>query len=426
MRDKILKVLQNKGVSVYSINEIDEETFELFFVKKNLALPRAKNIKKYSLTVYRDMESENGKLRGSSNVCLYPEMTDNEIEESIDKAYFAAGYAGNRYYEIPSGSKEDTVIVPGQLNDMSVKDIAYKMAEALYSVDDNDTAFINSAEIFAIRRNCRVLNSQGVDVNYIKSEVKGEFVTQCISEGNDVEFYQDFGYDDLMVKELARKAKDALQIVSDRAKAKAAAKVGVYDVILSGKNIGEFLDFYKDRSDASMIYPKYSSYTQGCNVQGEGVEGEDLNIGLAATEPYSIEGIRMTDRPLLGDGKLKMIHGSSRFCSYLGVEPTGNYSKLVCLNGSIHYRDMIKQPYLHIVSFSDFQMDSFSGHFGGEIRLAYYYDGDKVVNVTGGSINGNIFEAQKNMVFSMEKYYDSNYEGPQYVKLKNINVSGVV
>lgn len=426
MREKILSVFKNKGISVYCVNETEEDTFELFFVKKNLDLPRAKKVKKYSLTVYRDMDKDNEKLRGSSNVCLYPEMTDKEIEESIDKAYFAAGYAGNKFYRIPAGVTEPTVVVAGKLNDMQVKDIAYTMANALYAADKDDKAFINSAEIFAIRRTCRVYNSEGVDVSYVKSEVKGEFVTQCINSSNDVEYYQDFEYDDLMEQELTRKAKDALKVVTDRAEARTAAKGGVYDVILSGKNIGELLDFYKDRSDASMIYPKYSSYTTGCNVQGDDIQGEKLNIGLVATEPYSSEGIKMIDRPLLADGTLKLVHGTSRFCDYVGVEPTGSYSKLVCLNGNIHVRDMKKEPYLHVVSFSDFQMDSFSGHFGGEIRLAYYFDGEKITNVTGGSINGNIFEAQKNMIFSREKYFDSNYEGPQFVKMMGINVSGEV
>ena len=47
-------------------------------------------------------------------------------------------------------------------------------------------------------------------------------------------------------------------------------------------------------------------------------------------------------------------------------------------------------PYLHVVRFSDFQMDSFSGHFSGEIRLAYWCDGENVIPVTGGAVNGSI------------------------------------
>ena len=74
---------------------------------------------------------------------------------------------------------------------------------------------------------------------------------------------------------------------------------------------------------------------------------------------------------------------------------------------------------------SDFQMDEASGHFGGEIRLAYLIDGDgKATPVTGGSVNGSILEAQKNLVFSKERYLTAGYDGPYAVRLKNVSVAG--
>ena len=76
------------------------------------------------------------------------------------------------------------------------------------------------------------------------------------------------------------------------------------------------------------------------------------------------------------------------------------------------------------VSFSDFQLDSFSGFFGGEIRLAYLFTDGGVKVLTGGSINGNISEAQGDMTFSLERYADSSYEGPLAVKLKGVRVAG--
>ena len=85
---------------------------------------------------------------------------------------------------------------------------------------------------------------------------------------------------------------------------------------------------------------------------------------------------------------------------------------------------MKKEPYLHVVSFSDFSMDSFSGYFGGEIRLAYLYDGEKVTPVTGGSVSGNLLELQKNIVFSTERYKNKDYDGPFAVEFQNVAVAG--
>ena len=87
----------------------------------------------------------------------------------------------------------------------------------------------------------------------------------------------------------------------------------------------------------------------------------------------------MKDLTLLKEGELKAIHGNARFAYYLGVEPTGIYSAVKLDNGTKTLEEMKKEPYLYVVSFSDFSMDSLSGYFGGEIRLAYLFDGEKEV-----------------------------------------------
>ena len=85
---------------------------------------------------------------------------------------------------------------------------------------------------------------------------------------------------------------------------------------------------------------------------------------------------------------------------------------------------MKKEPYLYVVSFSDFSMDSLSGYFGGEIRLAYLFDGEKVMPVTGGSVSGNLLELQKDMAFSTERYKDKDYDGPFAVEFHGVAVAG--
>ena len=132
----------------------------------------------------------------------------------------------------------------------------------------------------------------------------------------------------------------------------------------------------------------------------------------------------MTDRTLLSDGKLDLIFGGTRFCHYLGVEPTGNYEKIVAKEGSTSFEDMKKTPYLHVVNFSDFQMDEMSGNFGGEIRLAYLFDGEKVTPVTGGSINGAITKAHKTFIFSKEMQESMDFVGPLAVSMEDVAVAG--
>ena len=159
----------------------------------------------------------------------------------------------------------------------------------------------------------------------------------------------------------------------------------------------------------------------------EEIQGERVNITLKATQPYSAEGIAMKDRIMAENGVLKTIHCGKRFADYLGIDATGDYGAFECNCGSENFDEM-KNGALYVSVFSDFQMDSYTGQFGGEIRLAYLFeekDGETVVKkFTGGSINGSIFDVQKTMVFSKERYKDDSYEGPFAVKLKNISIAG--
>ena len=96
-----------------------------------------------------------------------------------------------------------------------------------------------------------------------------------------------------------------------------------------------------------------------------------------------------------------------------------------CPNGTVAFAELKKGPCLWAVDFSDFQMDEMSGHFGGEIRLAYLIDEDGTVTpVTGGSVNGSILEAQKELTFSTDRYLTADYDGPYAVRLKNVSVAG--
>lgn len=92
-------------------------------------------------------------------------------------------------------------------------------------------------------------------------------------------------------------------------------------------------------------------------------------------------------------------------------------------DGSKTINELKEEAYLEIAAFSDFTVDSLTGNFGGEIRLAWYFDGSKVIPVTGGSISGNIMELQKELYLSKELQRDNNFIGPKAIKLINVTIS---
>lgn len=436
MREIILQALKKNGVADYLIREEQLESAELYFIRKELDMRRLKNITWYEVTVYRDFEKDGKKMRGFSSAEIFPQMSSEEVEKAVADAYYAASFAANPYFDLPSGSKEEHVNQAGKLASLSAEQAAEAFVEGLYAADCREDAWINTAEFFVNRNNISICNSEGIDVSYTRCRVKGEFVVQCITNGlsgggdhgnlpaQDVEQYQDFAYDDLDTEALTLQAREALDAVAARARAVEAPKSGSYDVILSGKHMSDIFSFYTSRANAQMIYPGYSNYKKGIKVQGETVDGEKVNMTLKATAPYAYEGISMKDMELIKDGELQALYGNVRFSSYLGIRPTGLYEAIRVENGTKTMEELKSSPYLHVVTFSDFQMDDFSGNFGGEIRLAYLYDGEKVMPVTGGSVNGNFLELQKNMVFSSETYRDSRYEGPMAVKFCGVPVAG--
>ena len=422
MRDIILNALQALEIENYQIVTNETESVELFFVRKTLDMRRAKHTTGYAVTVYRDFEADGKPCRGMSQTQIFESMTPAEVENSLKGAYFAAQFVKNPAFELYPGQKAAPVEMPSTLADRPLEKNALLMAEALFAADTDEDAFINSAEIFAIRSRTSVLSSRGVDVAYTRYEVKGEFVTQCKTP-QDVEQYFQFDYADLNAAALTEKAKKAIAAVRDRAAAKKSPQAGTYSVVLSGDEVARLMEYYTERSLAPYVYAQYSDWAVGKQVQGEDVQGERLNLTLLPIAPYSDEGIPMVARPLTENGELKLIHGANRFCQYLGIEPTGYYERVGVQNGTVPLSELQKGC-LCPVSFSGFEMDAFTGHFGGEIRLAYLYTEHGVEILTGGSINGSLSEKQGNLLFSKERYDTLNYTGPFAVKIEGVEVAG--
>lgn len=459
MIDRIIEVLSQNDIQNFLINENIIETQELFYIKHSLNLTRNKNVSKYEITLYRDFVYNDTNMRGSASCLLNSSMSDMELNENILSAYEAALSVRNPYYKLPHGDamfvEADNLSTNKSVNetDNSSANKSINETDNLSATDIvnalfvNDTiskttnAFINSTEIFITTSTCRIINSNGVNASYTTTTYSGEFVVQCTSPA-DVELYNDFKYsskDYNILDSLSAKVANALIMVKDRSIAKAFSEDMKYDtVILEGQCVGELFDYYLKRLDASMIYPKYSSFDIGKSVvpecelsnasatdksinsdQVRCIDSDSyrtlpdkLNITLTPKLPYSCEGIALKKLELIKDNIAQYITGNARFAFYLGINPTGecNSYKLECGNTSIE--DLKTGKYLRVVNFSDFQMDSLSGQIGGEYRLAYYYDGTKEIPVTNGSISANINDIVKSVKLSSESQSSYNFDGP--------------
>ncbi len=425
MIEKIINALKKNNVSLYRLRDDRTESSEVFFVKKKLDTRRIANTETVQVTVYREFEKNGEKFLGNANFAVEPSMTEAEIDKKIKTAFLSAGFVANKPYSLAKKEVSDMIEVKSNISGMSAEDALAKMVEALYINDTDSNTFVNSAEVFLTKNTVRIMNSNGVDVGYVKYSVKGEYVCQCKTP-EDVETYASFEYDDLECEQLAEKVKETLAMTRDRSVAVKNTVNGKADVVLSDQYAYDVLKYYMERALAWYNFLGYFDNKVGDFAQGKEEEttGDRLTAEFVATVPFSGEGIRMIDRPFMDKGVLRNFHGDIRFCEYLGVPATGQYSKFRVESGSMSFDEMKKHKGLYVVNFSDFQVDPVVGCFRGEIRLAYYNDGEKIVPVTGGSVNGAMAEVQKDFRFSVERQENTDISGPKAILLKNVSIAG--
>ena len=102
-----------------------------------------------------------------------------------------------------------------------------------------------------------------------------------------------------------------------------------------------------------------------------------------------------------------------------------NTGELLCTSlkpGDMSIAEMKKEPYLEIVSMSGIQVNQFNDYIGGEIRLAYYFDGNKVTPVTSLFISGSLEETLNNIYLSKEVTQEGSYFGPKLALIKNLQI----
>ena len=248
MLDLILATLKNLKVDAYLVTETNKKSVEMFFIKHELDMTRNKDVTEYKVTVYKDVDSPDGKKRGCADCFIHFGMEKGDVAESIKKAYFAAGCALNPFYELVSGRREKMVKSESTLSKVSLVKAAKKMGEALFENDTDSECFVNSAEIFACCDTVRIVNSLGLDVAYDKYYVEGEFVTQCLLP-KDVELYKHFSYDELDTVALSKLVASQLKNAKDRASASKAPDSGNYDCIIAGEELKSIInEYYVERT----------------------------------------------------------------------------------------------------------------------------------------------------------------------------------
>ena len=376
--EEIVQVLKNHSdLSDYEYTKVTKNASELFFVKKKMELNRVVNTDTVSIVVYKDVDDK----RGSSMIAVTSADDADSLNAKITAAVKKAETALNPYYPLASNQ---TSLIKESANKESLNAIALKAAEAIDEANQSSESWLNATEIFVYVTRTEFLNSN--DVHHVDTKLSVEFETIPTSSHNNEEFesykyYRNNTFDKASIEQDIR---DILHLVKQRSIARTIDTV----------NITKDTPVYMYGEMANLIV-------------GNIMENTSYASHVTQSNHYDIDKpVSNTKFDMILKGQIEQITGSYPVAE---IKAKNTVDAL--------------QPHLIIDHFSAPQLESASGYFGGEVRLARYFDGEKYIPLTGFSITGNIYEALQDVEFSSENTTTQKYQGPKYFIFKNLNIS---
>lgn len=425
MLNRIKAILNSKkNISAWIISESKSSSAELFFVKDSLDMNRATDVHEYALKLFVDFTEENVKYRGDASVLISPADSGTELEQKIERAAFSAGFVKNKWYPLPKNENKEPISFKKYNNIEDLKNNYSKIQNILFKEYPYKSK-INSCELFAIEQTKRTVTSEGIDISYPFSEFTFEIVSDNNYGKEPVEIFNDYYLPNIDLERLESIVQKQLAETDGRSQAVDCKKLENIRVLLSGDAVEELLFFYLSQATDKMIYMNISKVKQG-----EQFVNNKLNITLDPALPSSLyakpvdsEGKILEKYSLFENGKAVNLRTSSQFSHYLNLENKGQISTFVVDGGDKTYDELTSGDYIEILTFSSFLMDSTTGDFGGEFRLAKLVQNGKESYVSGGALSENIFKLQDKMMLSKELEKRTYSVSPKAIAFDNVCIA---
>jgi len=415
---------ENGGIDGYRVTEKATVSYELFFVHRKLETVRATDTVDTAVTVYVDHDGK----RGDSSFEVYRSMTEADIRAKIETAAARARLVDNAPYELPEGGELNAAL-PTNMDGEDVKALATRIADAVYAADNIPGGSINALEIFIYKDTVRVRNSRGVDKTQTTHRVMIEAIPTFTEGGESVELYEDHRFTTFDAEKVTAEIAEKMREVRDRAAAQKPQTPMRVNVVLRPKEIYGLVSNLAHDLNYAMVYSHGNLHKIGDDLQ-EGGSGDKLTVtlrgvieGSELSGYFDSDGTELTDTCVIKDGKTAAYFGASRYGQYIGVErPSGNLRCGEVEAGTLTDEEIASAPYIECASLSGLQLDLYNDYIGGEIRLAYYFDGKQTVPVTGISMSGKLSEVLAGMRLAKKTTISGQYKGPEKLLMKDIAI----
>ena len=420
----IVKLLQaNSAVSDYKINVHRKETCELFYIHGKLeTVRRADNCEK-EVTVYVDHDG----CKGDAQFYVYPSTTEEQLTQRINEAVKKALLISNKAYSLPQAQTGEYT-VESNFSDYEAADLAAMVSDAVFAANTLAGASLNSVEVFINKHTETVLNSRGLHKTQQRYDAMVEAIPTFNGAEQSVELYEQYNFSQFDKDGITAEIAGKLQEVKLRFEAVTPDSPLNCKIVLNKLELSELFWNIADDLNYSSVYSHSNLRSKGDYIQKDPT-GDKIGItmfgqipGCVGSSRFDNDGLALDSIRLVQDSQVINYYGSNRFGQYLGENPTGMLRCLSVDTGSADEAAFSAEPLLEIISMSGLQVDFYSDYIGGEIRLAYYHDGSKIIPVTGVSISGSLDEVLKDIRLSCKSGIYDNYQGPEKAILDHLKI----
>lgn len=410
-------------VSDHKVNVHKKNSYELFFVKGKLETVRRTDVQDVHVTVYVDHDG----FRGESQFIIYPYTTEEDLRRLIDETVAKALLINNKHYTLPEQEEGDYEI-ESNFCDMKTADLAAQIAQAVFEADTVEHASLNSVEIFINEHLDVIRNSRGIEKRQRRYDAMVETIPTYNGEKQSVELYHQYNFSSFDRDTIEAEVRNMLLAAKARYEAVTPDFAMNCPVILNKQEVAELFEEIAWDLNYNSVYSRSNLFKKGDAIQTAPV-GDVIGITMAGSVEGNIrsrkfdgDGLTLRDVRIVEAGKAANYFGGNQYGQYLEEVPTGALQCLCVDAGSASEEEFCKGPYLEVISMSGLQVDFYNDYIGGEVRLAYYHDGEKITPVTGISISGKVRDVLNSLRLSTEIAVHNGYTGPKKAILNDMKI----
>ena len=423
--EKYIEILKECGADAWEITDTKTKGWEFYFIGHRLDQNRAKNVEHINLKVYK--LSEDGQSLGIASAIVSPTDDEESIRKTAENLVYQATLVKNRPFELNKPKQAEPLEV--KINPLAME--AESFINTLQGIDETSSEYLNSFEIFINQNEQRLITSKGIDITQTYPTSMIDLVVNARKDDLEIELYRLYDLGSCEPEQLKRDIEELLKFGKDRLLAVSTPQLEKTPVVLSTDAALSVYGYFLDNLDAAYLVRGVSNYEIGKPIAND-IAGDRITLkavrelpGSPCNYTYDEEGAPIRDEVLMEESVPKKFTGNRMFSQYIGLEDSFIVSNWSVSGGRKSAEELRKGKFLEIVEFSDFQVDSMTGDIFGEIRLAYYHDGQGgVMPVCGGSVSGSMLENIAHMLMSKETRRYANAEIPSVTRLENVTIAG--